>query len=67
MLSARIGDGQQEDPGTRIDLPELEKALQRKALRYDKDGEEHYNFISAFHKSLRGSDPDARFTGWGGC
>ena len=43
----------------RIELPALEKALQRKALRYDKDGEEHYNYISALHKSLRGSDPDA--------
>ena len=34
-------------------------ALQKKALLYDKNGEEHYNLISAFHKSLRGSDPDA--------
>jgi len=34
-------------------------AIQKKALQYDKDGEEHYNLISAFHKSLRGSDPDA--------
>lgn len=38
---------------------DVETALQRKALAYDKDGEEHYNLISAFHKSLRGSDPDA--------
>lgn len=37
----------------------VEKALQKKALQYDKSGEEHYNLISAFHKSLRGSDPDA--------
>ena len=37
----------------------MEKALQKKALQYDKGGEEHYNLISAFHKSLRGSDPDA--------
>jgi len=35
------------------------RALQKKALQYDKGGEEHYNLISAFHKSLRGSDPDA--------
>jgi putative ATPase len=34
-------------------------AIQKKSLQYDKDGEEHYNLISAFHKSLRGSDPDA--------
>jgi putative ATPase len=37
----------------------LEEVLQRKAFLYDKSGEEHYNLISAFHKSLRGSDPDA--------
>jgi len=37
----------------------VEAALQRKALRYDKSGDEHYDLISAFHKSLRGSDPDA--------
>ncbi|HPL63514.1 MAG TPA: replication-associated recombination protein A [Syntrophales bacterium] len=37
----------------------VEKAIQRKPLQYDKTGEEHYNLISAFHKSLRGSDPDA--------
>ena len=36
-----------------------EEALLKKALLYDKDGEEHYNLISALHKSLRGSDPDA--------
>jgi len=41
-----------------IDLAAVEKALARKALLYDKSGEEHYNLISAFHKSLRGSDPD---------
>ncbi len=37
----------------------FEKALQKKSLHYDKSGEEHYNTISAFIKSLRGSDPDA--------
>jgi putative ATPase len=42
-----------------ITLSDLEQALQQKALAYDKSGEEHYNIISAFHKSLRGSDPDA--------
>ncbi len=43
----------------RISLAVLQQALQRKALVYDKAGEEHYNLISALHKSLRGSDPDA--------
>lgn len=42
-----------------ISLEVAAEALQRRALLYDKDGEEHYNLISALHKSLRGSDPDA--------
>jgi len=42
-----------------ITLTDVENALQQKALLYDKSGEEHYNLISALHKSLRGSDPDA--------
>src|SRR3989475_2824341 len=42
-----------------LDVPLLEEAAQQRALRYDKAGEEHYNVISAFIKSLRGSDPDA--------
>ena len=37
----------------------LEDVLQKKVLRYDKAGEEHYNLISALHKSVRNSDPDA--------
>lgn len=41
-----------------VTLQAVVDALQRKALVYDKDGEEHYNLISALHKSLRGSDPD---------
>jgi putative ATPase len=43
----------------RVRLVDVEKALQQKALIYDKAGDEHYNLISALHKSLRGSDPDA--------
>lgn len=43
---------------TRISLRAAEEACQRRSLRYDKDGEEHYNLISALHKSLRDSDPD---------
>jgi putative ATPase len=42
-----------------IEVSHIEEALQRKPLQYDKAGEEHYNVISAFIKSLRGSDPDA--------
>jgi putative ATPase len=48
------------DDGERwINLQAAIDAVQQKALIYDKDGEEHYNLISALHKSLRGSDPDA--------
>ena len=43
----------------RVDLPQLEQSIQRRALLYDKSGEEHYNLISALHKSMRNSDPDA--------
>jgi putative ATPase len=42
-----------------IDAGMVEEAQQRKTLLYDKGGEEHYNVISAFIKSMRGSDPDA--------
>ena len=42
-----------------ITLEFAQQALLKKSLLYDKDGEEHYNLISALHKSLRGSDPDA--------
>jgi putative ATPase len=42
-----------------IKREDLKEVLQRKAYLYDKSGEEHYNLISALHKSLRGSDPDA--------
>ena len=43
----------------RIDLELLTRAIQRRTLLYDKSGEEHFNLISALHKSLRNSDPDA--------
>jgi putative ATPase len=42
----------------RVTLEIAQEALQKKALLYDKGGEEHYNVISAFIKSMRGSDPD---------
>lgn len=43
----------------RIELVDIEQAVQQRALRYDRSGEEHFNLISALHKSMRGSDPDA--------
>ena len=42
-----------------ITTEDIEEAVQRRVIRYDKAGEEHYNTVSAFIKSLRGSDPDA--------
>ena len=42
-----------------ITLPTIEDALQRRVLPYDKSGDQHYDFISALHKSMLGSDPDA--------
>jgi putative ATPase len=42
-----------------INLSAIEEALQHRALLYDKSGDQHYDLISALHKSLRGSDPDA--------
>lgn len=44
---------------THVTSEDLSESLIRKPLLYDKSGEEHYNLISAYHKSLRGSDPDA--------
>jgi len=43
----------------RISLSTIEDAIQHRALPYDKGGEQHYDIISALHKSIRGSDPDA--------
>ena len=42
-----------------ITLPVAEECIQKRAVRYDKDGDNHYDTISAFIKSMRGSDPDA--------
>ena len=51
-IAAGRGDGS-------IGLEVIEEALQRRIVRYDKAGDQHYDVISAFIKSLRGSDPDA--------
>jgi len=47
------------DPETPVDAAALAQLLNKRATAYDKDREEHYNLISALHKSVRGSDPDA--------
>jgi putative ATPase len=56
--AAAILSAKEKEKGT-ITLSVVAEALQKKALQYDKAGEEHYNLVSALHKSLRGSDPDA--------
>ena len=43
----------------KLDRSDLTKRLQKRAAQYDKSGDGHYNLISALHKSVRGSDPDA--------
>ncbi|KAA6464977.1 replication-associated recombination protein A [Acidobacteria bacterium AB60] len=54
-VAAQLGD-----QGARpIDRPLATEAIQQRVLTYDKSGEEHYNLISALHKSVRNSDPDA--------
>ena len=45
--------------GIRVTAQNIEQCTSRKSLLYDKKGEEHYNLISALHKSMRNSDPDA--------
>ncbi|MFP3870392.1 MAG: replication-associated recombination protein A [Syntrophobacteria bacterium] len=51
--------GPDESGRRHVDVQAMADAVQKKVLLYDKTGEEHYNLISALHKSLRGSDPDA--------
>ena len=48
-----------EDGLIHIDLEVAQECIQKRAVRYDKDGDNHYDTISAFIKSMRGSDPDA--------
>ena len=48
-----------KDTGAELTDDLVQDALQKRVLRYDKSGEEHYNLISALHKSVRNSDPDA--------
>ena len=47
------------DGSTVVPMETLEQCISKKSLLYDKHGEEHYNLISALHKSMRNSDPDA--------
>jgi len=58
-LEMAVKSSPQDVEGIHITDEILSQTLSRKTMMYDKDGEEHYNVISAFHKSIRNSDPDA--------
>ena len=58
-MAFNIAQKNNKETTSKIDIPLIENIIQKKALLYDKNGEEHFNLISALHKSLRGSDPDA--------
>src|SRR6266540_3231146 len=59
LLQLAVATAPQPSGAPVVDVPLLERTIQKKALLYDKGGEEHYNIISALHKSMRNSDPDA--------
>lgn len=61
VLNGETSDSSTGDEGGAVTVTEetLEQCTSRKSLLYDKKGEEHYNLISALHKSMRNSDPDA--------
>ncbi|MBQ6014250.1 MAG: replication-associated recombination protein A, partial [Firmicutes bacterium] len=58
-LEMAVLNGDMEGDVTTVTAQTVEQCTSRKSLLYDKNGEEHYNLISALHKSMRNSDPDA--------
>ncbi len=54
VLSTRLKDGKRE-----ITLEKVKELTQKSAMKYDREGDQHYDILSAFQKSMRGSDPDA--------
>ena len=58
-VAAQIAQETNREAGRHIDMALAGEAVQQRVLMYDKTGEEHYNLISALHKSVRNSDPDA--------
>lgn len=59
ILEMAVSNGEISADKTTVTPEVLEQCMSRKSLLYDKNGEEHYNLISALHKSMRNSDPDA--------
>jgi len=58
-LEMLILNGETDETGTMVTMEMLEQCISKKSLLYDKNGEEHFNIISALHKSMRNSDADA--------
>ncbi len=58
-LEMAVLNGEQTEQGTRVTQETVAQCISKRSLLYDKGGEEHYNLISALHKSMRNSDPDA--------
>ena len=58
-LEMAVLNGDCENDVTTVTIETVEQCTSKKSLLYDKNGEEHYNLISALHKSMRNSDPDA--------
>ena len=58
-LEMVILNGETDETGTTVRMEMLEQCISKKSLLYDKTGEEHFNIISALHKSMRNSDTDA--------
>ncbi len=58
-LEMAVLNGRREGGTTTVERGLLAQCISKKSLLYDKNGEEHYNLISALHKSMRNSDPDA--------
>ena len=54
-----MSTGMSDDGKIHITLPVASECIQKRVLKYDKDGDNHYDTVSAFIKSMRGSDPDA--------
>lgn len=59
VLEMAVSNGEISAEKTTVTKEVLEQCISKKSLLYDKNGEEHYNLISALHKSMRNSDPDA--------
>lgn len=59
ILEMAVLNGEPSSEGIVVSKELLEQCMSKKSLLYDKNGEEHYNLISALHKSMRNSDPDA--------